>query len=255
MPFCHLSKWELKPFLKLSHRVSSNCACGKIFTPEPARWKSALHCVLNSLPCVSISSVLIRWQYSKFLAKAFEPPDNLKLKFQTARSKSKRSFNSSLEGTQLDVWCEKTPGQSERVQNSRLTLSHWALWKLSHNNSPAVISSSSLPCHPFFQRWRKFPCSRENQQHSPREADIPRTSTSAIRSSVGPGLRTILWNVGDSSIASLGLKFYEFNKLLELPLFGGVGVWLTDVALIVSIHLLYIQSIDLDWSLSKRPLL
>lgn len=109
---------------------------------------------------------------------------------------SKRSFNSSLEGTQLDVWCEKTPGQSEREQNSRLTLSHWAPQTLSHNSSPAVISSSSLPCHPLFfsalkkaaSRWRERlkPRAKNNRQHWPREADIPRTSTSSARSSVGP---------------------------------------------------------------------
>lgn len=73
-----------------------------------------------------------------------------------------------------------------------------------HNSSPAVISSSSLPCHPlFFQlRRRRFPARRErpkptaknNRQPPPREARIPRTSTSSVRSSVGTGLRTMLIN-------------------------------------------------------------
>lgn len=85
----------------------------------------------------------------------------------------KEAFNSSLEGTQLDVWCEKTPGQSERVQNSRLTLSHWALWTLSHNSSPAVISSSSLPCHPFFFHLRRR-SPAEERGWNPR----PRTTSS-----------------------------------------------------------------------------
>lgn len=99
----------------------------------------------------------------------------------------------------------KTPGQSKRVQNSRLTLSHWALWKLSHNSSPAVISSSSSACHPFFSTlktvscWRKRlkPAAKNNRRYSPRGADIPRTSTSSIQSSVGRGLRTILRNAGN----------------------------------------------------------
>ncbi len=159
--------------------------------------------MLNSLQYVNISS---QWQYDTFAAKAFRALDNLKLKFQTAESEFKKEVL-------IPVWrghnwmfdVRKPPGQSERVQNSRLTLSHWALWTLSHNSSPAVISSSSLPRHPLFSTPKTVSCRRErlkhtaknNQQQSPREADIPRTSTSSVQSSVGAGWRTILWDVGD----------------------------------------------------------
>lgn len=60
----------------------------------------------------------------------------------------------------LDV--RKLPGTlREREQSSRFTLSHWALWKLSHNSSPAVISSSSLPCHTFFSMLGTVSCWRK----------------------------------------------------------------------------------------------
>lgn len=142
---------------------------------------------------------------------------------------SKRSFNSSLEGTQPDVWCEKTPRQSERVQNSRLTLSHWALWTLSHNSSPAVISSSSFPCHPFFstlkisflpkgEAWNARPINstRQESQMFP-EPPPPR------RGHLLDQLRKqqILW-----TRATNQWQVLAWDKLLDLTLFGEVWVWL-----------------------------
>lgn len=198
--------------------------------------------MLNPLQCVNISSVLKLWQYEKFLAKAATEAleDNLRLKFQTARSKfQKEVFNSSLEGTRRDVWCEKTRGQSERVQNSRLTLSHWALWKLSHNSSPAVISSSSLPCRPLFffcRRQRQFPAEERGWNPRPRTTSNTHQERQIFPEPPPPQYGHVLDQIWGQYLGMwvinrlfFFLWCYEWNKLLNITLFGG-WVWVTAAA-------------------------
>lgn len=89
---------------------------------------------------------------------------------------------------------------------SRLTLSLWALRALSHNSSPAVISSSSFAPSPlslysflFFPSpygstpvscRRNWPKTHEGAKNNPtpKEANLPRTSTSSARLHAGSGL-------------------------------------------------------------------
>lgn len=153
-------------------------------------------------------------------------------RFRQQEANSKRSFNSSLEGTQPDVWCEKTPRQSEGVQNSRLTLSHWALWTLSHNSSPAVISSSSLPCHPFFSTLKTVSCWRERLETRGQSATLAKR----VRYSQNLHLldTVICWTGFESDKffecgRLINGKFWlewEFGKPLDLTPFGGVWAWL-----------------------------
>lgn len=157
MPFCHHQR-EINTFFKYRPH-SFNSACGKISIPDPPS-KNLNYTVCWFQLRVNKLSISMVTTWEAPLQKLLNHETTWSWSSTRQETNSKRSFNSSLEGRRLDVWCEKTLRQSEGVQNSRLTLSHWALWKLSHNSAPAVISSSSLPCHPLFQYWRQFPASR-----------------------------------------------------------------------------------------------
>lgn len=162
---------------------------------------SKYQCDIMSRIYFSISS---QWQYETFLAKALKPLDNLKVKFQTARSqiKKKFSFQSGGDTTGGLMW-----------ENSQ-ALRESAEFQINFKPlSPVNAKPQQLSCCELillfalsppvfwggFSRWRERlkPTAKNNQQHTPREADIPRTYTSTVRSSVGPALRTMLWNVAD----------------------------------------------------------
>lgn len=105
---------------------------------------------------------------------------------QRAAHSKERALIPVWERTQPDVWCEgrkekkkrkrKVPGNQRECRISRLTLSHWALRALSHNSSPAVISSSSFALSPlFFHGSTQVSCWRKLSRNSPG----PRTIGSA----------------------------------------------------------------------------
>lgn len=133
---------------------------GRFFTPRSSQSESELHFVL----------ILIR-EYKLDINMAAIWGE--KTTFQPDASDSKKQIQTDV---LIPLWrgrdwmfdVRKLWG-NQRVQNSRLTLSHRALWKLSQDSSPAVISPSSLPCHPFFQRWREFLAEASGGQEQPGE--------------------------------------------------------------------------------------
>lgn len=96
---------------------------------------------------------------------------------------------------------KKSPGQSERVQNFQINFKPLS----PASAKPQQLSCCDLilfflPCHPFFPRLNtsfllkktvpKLAGAKNNRRRSPKEANIPRTSTSSVRSCAESAPRT-----------------------------------------------------------------
>lgn len=140
-----------------------------------------------------------------FRAEAFDALDNRRgwSSTQRAAHSKERALIPVWERTQPDVWSEgrkekkkgkkrKVPGKSERVQNFQINFKPLS----PASAKPQQLSCCDLilffcPVTPFFPRLNtsfllektvpKLAGAKNNRRRSPKEANIPRTSTSSVR--------------------------------------------------------------------------